>query len=73
MEVHISNSKKYHELVTTDEDLAKAIAKKYFESSTFITINRSNCEGKTIEVVYQVTWRKDVGNIQPNVDDNLFI
>ncbi len=67
MEVMINNSALYNEAVVTDKDTAKLLYNMHWATASMITIRDDNT------TVYHITWRKDVGNIQPNVDDNLFI
>lgn len=55
-------------ILTTDQQLAEDICKKHGESA-ILTVHCSE-NGK---FYYTVTYPTGVGNIQPNVDDNLFI
>jgi hypothetical protein len=67
MELHITNSTTYHEAIVTDKDTAKLLFNMHRETATMVTMHNANT------TVYRILWRKDVGNVQPNVDDNLFI
>lgn len=67
MEVMITNSKLYNEAIVTDKHTAKLLYNMHWDTATMITMHDDNT------TVYRVTWHKHVGNVQPNVDDNLFI
>lgn len=67
MEVVITNSNLYNEAIVTDKDTANLLYNMHWETATMQAIRHRN------SFIYKIVWRKDVGNIQPNVDDNLFI
>lgn len=58
MEVRIMESPKYHQLVTTDKNLATMVYSMYEKSATIITINSNDQYGNIKETVYKISYKK---------------
>lgn len=58
MEVLIMESPKYHQLVTTDKDLATKVYSMHEKSATIITINKNDQHGNLKETVYKISYKK---------------
>lgn len=63
MEVYLTESNKYHEVITTDKETANMIYKLHSETATIIAYHYKDT------FYYSISWLKGVDNI----DDNLSI